>query len=122
MNKDERNALINAIILMLYDDDSDALNIMLLQLEQYDVELAAKISKKWLYSLLSDIIGTSERTAYNKLSGASSFTSSELAALKNYFGGNVSIDKIVNYLEILKGKINNEKRNYRALAQNIESR
>ena len=109
MNKDERNALINAIILMLYDDDSDALNIMLLQLEQYDVELAAKISKKWLYSLLADIIGTSERTAYNKLSGASSFTSTELAALKNYFGGSVTIDKIVNYLEILKGKINNEK-------------
>ena len=109
MNKDERNALINAIILMLYDDDSDALNIMLLQLEQYDVELAAKISKKWLYSLLADIIGTSERTAYNKLSGASSFTSAELTALKNYFGGSVSIDKIVNYLEILKGKINNEK-------------
>ena len=109
MNKDERNALINAIILMLYDDDSDALNIMLLQLEQYDVELAAKISKKWLYSLLADIIGTSERTAYNKLSGASNFTSNELAALKNYFGGSVSIDKIVNYLEILKGKINNEK-------------
>ena len=45
MNKDERNALINAIILMLYDDDSDALNIMLLQLEQYDVELAAKSVK-----------------------------------------------------------------------------
>ena len=109
MNKDERNALINAIILMLYDDDSDALNIMLLQLEQYDVELAAKISKKWLYSLLADIIGTSERTAYNKLSGASSFTSSELTKLKEYFGGSVSIDKIVNYLEILKGKINNEK-------------
>ena len=87
MNKDERNALINAIILMLYDDDSDALNIMLLQLEQYDVELATKISKKWLYSLLADIIGTSERTAYNKLSGASNFTSSELAALKNFFGG-----------------------------------
>lgn len=109
MNKDERNALINAIILMLYDDDSDALNIMLLQLEQYDVELAAKISKKWLYSLLADIIGTSERTAYNKLSGASNFTSSELTAIKNYFGGSVSIDKIVNYLEMLKGKINNEK-------------
>lgn len=109
MNKDERNALINAIILMLYDDDSDALNIMLLQLEQYDVELAAKISKKWLYSLIADIIGTSERTAYNKLCGASSFTSTELTALKNYFGGSVSFDKIVNYLEILKGKINNEK-------------
>lgn len=108
MNKDERNALINAIILMLYDD-SDALNIMLLQLEQYDGELAAKISKKWLYSLLADIIGVSERTAYNKLSGASSFTSSELTAIKNYFGGSVSIDKIVNYLDILKGKINNEK-------------
>ena len=109
MNKDERNALINAIILMLYDNDTDALNIMLLQLEQYDVELAAKISKKWLYRLLADIIGTSERTVYNKLCGASSFTSSELTALKNYFGGSVSIDKIVNYLEILKGKINNEK-------------
>ena len=109
MNKDERNALINAIILMLYDDDSDALNIMLLQLEQYDPELAVKISKKWLYSLLADIIGTSERTAYNKLSGASSFTSSELMKLKDYFGGSVSIDKIVNYLELLKGKINNEK-------------
>lgn len=109
MNKDERNALINAIILMLYDDDSDALNIMLLQLEQYDVELATKISKKWLYSLLADIIGTSERTAYNKLSGASSFTSLELAAIKNYFGGSVSIDKIINYLNLLKGKINNEK-------------
>lgn len=109
MNKDERNALINAIILMLYDDDSDALNIMLLQLEQYDVELAAKISKKWLYSLLADIIGTSERTAYNKLCGASSFTSAELTKLKEYFGGSVTIDKIVNYLEILKGKINNEK-------------
>ena len=109
MNKDERNALINAIILMLYDDDSDALNIMLLQLEQYDVELAAKISKQWLYSLLADIIGTSERTAYNKLCGASSFTSSELTKLKDYFGGSVSIDKIVNYLDLLKGKINNEK-------------
>lgn len=109
MNKDERNALINAIILMLYDNDSDALNIMLLQLEKYDVELATKISKKWLYSLLADIIGTSERTAYNKLCGASSFTSTELSALKKYFGGSVSIDKIVNYLEILKGKINNEK-------------
>lgn len=109
MNKDERNALINAIILMLYDDDSDALNIMLLQLEQYDAELAAKISKKWLYSLLADIIGTSERTAYNKLCGASSFTSAELTKLKEYFGGSVTIDKIVNYLEILKGKINNEK-------------
>ena len=108
-NKNERNALINAIILMLYDDDSDALNIMLLQLEQYDVELAAKISKKWLYSLIADIIGTSERTAYNKLSGVSSFTSSELTKLKDYFGGSVSIDKIVTYLEILKGKINNEK-------------
>lgn len=109
MNKDERNALINAIILMMFDNDSDALNIMLLQLEQYDVELAAKISKKWVYNLLADIIGTSERTAYNKLCGASNFTSTELTALKNYFGGSVSIDKIINYLDLLKGKINNEK-------------
>lgn len=101
--------IINAVIPMLYDNDNDAVNIMLLQLEQNDAEIAKCISKSWLYRLVADIIGTTERTAYNKLSGFTPFTIDDVVKLKRYFNTNVTFEQIIYYLDVLKGKMTNER-------------
>lgn len=113
MNEARRQQQVNDLIIAIFKNDNEAENLLRIVLEQdYDSEFAAEaynISKMWLYDKLSGICGISTRSAFNKVNGITQWRISEIEKIKNFFNGEVSLERISKYLNILKEITKNEK-------------